>query len=271
MRRPLALCLAVLAAMAVTAASPTSAGALETRSPSLLMKLLDDRIDESSGLETAADFPGVVYTHNDSGDSARFFAVGKDGVTKAVYTLPGAAARDWEDMSEGRNKSLWFGDIGDNHRQRDYVSVYRVDQPARLANAKLSSTRYDFKYADGASHNAEALLVNPETGTLYIATKQKSGAGLYRAPASLSTSGYNKLTRVTGVPPVVTGGNFSPNGERLVLRTYSDAYVYRSIGGTPNIVDLPVHGESVTFTRDNVDLLVGREGSDSPVWRVPIN
>jgi hypothetical protein len=78
------------------------------------------------------------------------------------------------------------------------------------------------------------------------------------------------LTRVAGAPPIVTGGDFAPNGERLVLRTYTNAYVYRAIGTAPRIVALPVYGESVTFTRNSNNLLVGREGTNSPVWRVPL-
>ena len=47
---------------------------------------------ESSGLETARNFASILYTHNDSGGIARFFAVGADGLTKAVYTLQGDGA-----------------------------------------------------------------------------------------------------------------------------------------------------------------------------------
>ena len=72
----------------------------------------DPRITESSGLASAST-PGVVYTHNDSGDAARFFAVGPDGRTRTVYTVPGVQVRDWEDMARGPDErgrsSLWLG------------------------------------------------------------------------------------------------------------------------------------------------------------------
>ena len=261
------LAAAGLAATALTGATPVAAQ--KTTEPFRLQHLLDSRIDESSGLETAANFRETLYTHNDSGDSARFFAVGRGGLTKALYTLRGADFRDWEDMAAGPNKTLWFADIGDNGRRRSAVSVYRVPEPTRLVSVNVPWTRYDFRYEDGESYNAEALLVHPTTGVLYIATKQKSGAAVYRAPLRLKTSGYNTLTRVSGAPPMVTGGNFSPNSKRLVLRTTELAYVYSHIGGAASVIDLPIGGESVTFSRNGADLLVGREGSSSPVWRVP--
>jgi hypothetical protein len=264
------LSLALLTAAAITTALPGSSNAAELPPPTFLFQLEDPRIDESSGMAVSEVFSGVMYTHNDSGDTARFFAVGRHGRTKASYTLPTADARDWEDMSAGPRHSLWFGDIGDNGVQRSYISVYRASEPSQLGGGTLASRRYDLRYADGRPHNAEALLVHPTTGQVFIATKQHNGAALYRAPLSLNTSGYNVLTRVASAPPIVTGGDFAPNGERLVLRTYADAYVYRAIGATPRVIDLPVHGESITFTRDGVSLLVGREGADAPVWKVPL-
>ncbi len=44
-------------------------------------------IDESSGLSASRAHRGVLYTHNDSGDSARVFAVREDG-TLVGMTLP---------------------------------------------------------------------------------------------------------------------------------------------------------------------------------------
>ena len=55
----------------------------------------DPRITESSGL-AASSRSGIVFTHNDSGDSARFFAVDDAGRTRTTYALPDVQARDWE-------------------------------------------------------------------------------------------------------------------------------------------------------------------------------
>jgi hypothetical protein len=268
-RRSVGLLLVSATVLAATGVAGTSV-AQTAPSPTIDRYLSDYRIVESSGLETARNFASILYTHNDSGDTARFFAVGADGLTKAVYTLQGAGARDWEDMSAGPGALLWFGDIGDNNRLRTFVSVFRVPEPTKLVSANLPWTRFDFRYADGLAHNAEALLVNPVTGRLYIATKQSTGAAIYRAPRPLQASGYNMLTRVAAAPPIVTGGDFSQDAQQLVLRTSAVAHVSNDIGGPATAVNLPIGGESVAFTRDNAALLVGKEGANSPVWRVPL-
>jgi len=131
--------------------------------------------------------------------------------------------------------------------------------------------RYRLRYADG-SHNAEALLVDPRSNRLYVATKEESGGGLYRAPSPLRTDQLNILHRVASVPPVITDGAFAPNGRLFVLRDYQGAYVYRAPGRRIGSFELPLQfqGESITVTGDGRSVLAGSEGPESEVWRVPL-
>jgi hypothetical protein len=238
-------------------------------------RLADPRIIESSGLALSRRHPGVVWTHNDSGDQARLFAVGSDGRTRAALTLAGVEARDWEAVAAGHDDrgrpALFAGDIGDNNGVWPEVAVYRVSEPATLRDATVPSVRYRLRYADGP-HNAEALLIDPRSNRLYVATKAESGAGLYRAPARLDPDGINVLERVARVPPVVTDGAFLPSGRGFVLRDYQQAHVYAGPGRRVGSFDLPLQfqGESLAVTADGRSLLVGSEGPDSEVWRVPL-
>jgi hypothetical protein len=49
----------------------------------------DRRLDELSGIAVSPDQPGVLFVHNDSGDSSRFFAIGPDGALKAIFHFEG--------------------------------------------------------------------------------------------------------------------------------------------------------------------------------------
>ena len=238
-------------------------------------RLADPRIVESSGLAVSRRHPGVLWTHNDSGDQARLFAVGSDGRTRAVLTLAGVEARDWEAVAAGRDDrgrpALYAGDIGDNNGVWPEVAVYRVTEPAALRDATVTSVRYRLRYADGP-HNAEALLVDPRSNRLYVATKAPSGGGLYRAPTHLDPAGVNVLHRIARVPPVVTDGAFLPSGRGFVLRDYQQAHLYARPGRRVGSFDLPVQyqGESLAVTADGRAVLAGSEGPDSEVWRVPL-
>ena len=89
---------------------------------------------ELSGLVLSRTQPGVLWAHNDSGDSPRLLAVARDGRLLAEVAVTGAESFDWEDIAATRG-ALLVGDIGDNVGQRDAVSVYRVAEPRVGAGA----------------------------------------------------------------------------------------------------------------------------------------
>ncbi|HET9292139.1 MAG TPA: hypothetical protein VFQ49_13775 [Actinomycetes bacterium] len=264
---------AALAAALLCLALPASAQ--EVAGAEVALRLQDPRIQESSGMALGRRHPEVLWTHNDSGHRAELYAVGADGRSLATLTLAGVAARDWEGMAAGRDErgrpALFVGDIGDNNGVWPEVVVYRVGEPARLGDATVPAVRYRLRYADGP-HDAEALLVDPRSNRLYVASKDAAGGSLYRAPARLRSDQVNVLRRVARVPPVVTDGAFLPDGRGFVLRDYQGAYLYRAPGRRAGAFELPLQfqGESITATADGASVLAGSEGPASEVWRVPL-
>jgi hypothetical protein len=263
-----------LVAAAACALWPAPAPAQQAEAE-VALRIDDQRVVESSGLAVSRRHDGVLWTHNDSGDAARVFAVGRDGRVLATLSFAGVAARDWEAMAVGRDDrgrpALFVGDIGDNQGVWPSVAVYRAAEPARLRDARVPVQRYRLRYPDGP-RDAEALLVDPRSNRLYVASKDEAGGGLYRAPAGLRTDRVNLLRRVGRVPPLVTDGAFSPDGRLLVLRDYQAAHLYEASGRRLATIALPLQpqGESVAFSADGRSLLVGSEGYGSEVWRVPL-
>ena len=234
-------------------------------------RLGDSRIIESSGLARSSYARDTLFTHNDSGDTARVFAIDPSGRTQAVLTLGGVRSRDNEDIAAGPNHKLWLADIGDNRRVRDDIKVYRFTEPSALSSQTVPVTTYRLAYPD-RPRDAEGLLVHPVSGRLYIVSKSLTGAGIYAAPSTLSTTKVNRLTRVASAPSLIKAASFSPDGSRFVLSGRYSVYVYRSIGGTPLRVPKPPlqQGESVAVSRGGGSVFVGSEGSNSPVYKVPM-
>ena len=243
----------------------------------MLLELADERITESSGIVTSSD-GRLLFTHNDSGDSARFFAVDRSGRTRATYVLRGVQARDWEDISRGPGRTLWLGDIGDNRAIRDRgLLVHRVAEPSGASSATLPSTPYRLRYEDGP-RDAEALIVTPRTGLVLVVEKTLgSSAGVYAADLPLRAGGaVNVLRRVAQVSvPSVTGGDISADGTRLVLRNYSAAYewevpdgdVVGALAKEPTRVQLPgsQQGEGIAYGAGAQSLITSTEGVRAPV------
>lgn len=233
----------------------------------------DPGITESSGLAASRQHPGVYWTHNDSDDGAYLYAVdSKTGETVATLTLAGVGTpRDMEAISIGPDNHLYVGDIGDNEGVTwPYVWIYELPEPKELKDRTIRATQYVVKYEDGA-RDAEALMVHPKTGRVYIADKNEIGGSLYEGPAELSASGTNVFKRVASVPDLeVTDGAFSPDGKQLALRAYFGGILYDWNDGKIKKVErlevpLQRQGESLTFTTDGSKIMYGSEGQDSSV------
>jgi hypothetical protein len=225
------------AARTATAAAPSA------REPALCAGHLRVRVTghvtspaarELSGLVASRSRPGVLWTHNDSGDSARLLAVTTSGRTVARVSLSGAENVDWEDIAAGSGGALLVGDIGDNLGERASVVVYRVPEPPVSAPARSSSVavaaRYELRYPDGA-RNAETLLFDRATGAIVIVTKSFGGdARVYvaRRPSSQRVTTLRRSGRLAlGAGEAITAGDVSGDGSTIALRTYDRAYVWR--------------------------------------------
>ena len=187
---------------------------------------------------------------------------------------------------------LYIGDIGDNAGARTSVVAYRVPEPAVTdvpeggagggthRTAPVETLR--FSYPDGA-HDAEALLVHPTSGDLYIVTKEATPK-VYKAAAPLATGSVTRLTLVASLPPAVlpfdriTGGDIAPDGRRVVLSTYVDGEELELPAGdtrfddiwaqAPRPLDLGVRdqGESAAYNFDGKAVLATSEGKGAPLY-----
>lgn len=233
----------------------------------------DPRITESSGLAASRQHPGIYWTHNDSDDGAYLYAVDSaTGETVATLTMTGVGApRDVEAISVGPDNRLYVGDIGDNLGCTwPHVWIYELPEPEQLRDQTIKATQYVVKYSDGA-RDAESLVVHPKTGRVYIVDKKEGGGHLYEGPAELNASGTNVFKPVAAVDNLeATDAALSPDGRKLVVRSYFGAFAYDWNGGDikkTGRLSVPFlgQGESVTYTADGSRLMYGAEGSDSSV------
>jgi hypothetical protein len=248
-----------------------------------LFAFQDTRIQESSGIVASSVRDGVFFTHNDSGDLARFFAVDDRGCTLASYEVDGIddeafkATHDVEDIARGPydgSSSVWLADIGDNYHQRPQIAVMRIDEPNSNASAvrasdgcpspdtvAVTATTYVLQYPDTA-HDAETLLADPETGQLFIVTKAPILESMvYAAPVPLDPNGVNTLELVGAIafPPSTTYDR-DPATEVARLATGSEQIAFDTIGR------LWAVGGDIAPARDRV---VVRTQTDAFEWIVP--
>ncbi len=189
-----------------------------------------EAINEASGLVASRLSPTVLWTHNDSGDQARIFAINPAGETLGVFYFAGIEARDWEDIAAGPGPEpgttyLYVGDIGDNKARYEEIFIHRVAEPVpgtrdNPVQDSLSVATLTLRYPDGA-RDAEALLVDPLSRSLVIISKREERVRIYSTALDFKQGEVRKL-EFRGTLPLsqITAGDISTAGDRVLLKNY---------------------------------------------------
>ena len=242
--------------------------------------LLPPAVHESSGVAASVRYPGVYWTHNDSGGEPVLYAVDRRGTLLGAVRVEGARNRDWEDLALGpcgEGHCLYIGDVGDNREVREDPAVYRVPEPDPSDARTLPADRFPVRLPDGP-RDIETLYVLPGE-RLFLATKGRNHpVELYRAPAPLPEPGepvhLESVQELTGrspaLPRLVTGGAATADSTVVALRTYETLRFYRPDeegrleplpGGLVNLRHLrEPQGEAVGFLPEGGVVLTSEAG-----------
>jgi hypothetical protein len=228
--------------------------------PEKLFNVEFNPIKEMSGIVKSKRFEDVFWVHNDSGDSARLFAI--DGRGKVIY--PGylnvhgevveegksewaghkiflAANLDWEDIAVDE-EMIYISEMGNNGNARRDLGVYVVPElnPREVGGTRILKylpIRYPEQQEFPAKkwhYDSEAIFVFQ--GKLYFITKHRpagqisrfeKGAVLYRLDTKY-TDDFNILKRVdvNSEMTAITGADMSPDGNYLAVVGYQQLWVF---------------------------------------------
>ncbi len=213
-------------------------------------RLASPVLAEVSGIVPSRVHPDVFWVHNDSGHPELLFAIDRAGTLLGRYRLGSARCVDWEDIAVGQEHPdgpsvLFIADTGTNLAPRTRTAVYIVPEPklpsgddAReevLRNVRAVSVRFP----DGRARDVEALMFDRRDAALYFVTKTTTGTSeVYRAAVPLVQD--NVLQKVASIRTQkndrrgserVTAGDISEDGSRIVLRTYTQAFLWHRHAG----------------------------------------
>lgn len=236
--------------------------------------LKNPEINECSGLAVSSRSDRLMWVHNDSGDASRLFLLDDKGKTLATYDYQKDVI-DCEDIAlqygaNGKSK-LFIGDIGDNQSKRNYVSIYKFDEPnvnwiSKSVIKIKGSEELKFKYPDGP-RDAECLLVDTRDQKIYIVSKREDSVGVYSAPLNSKPGKIITLKKELSLffdaprgSKWVVAGDIARNGKEVIIKTYVNIYYWdRHDNETvPQCLSRPyiglpykpeVQGEAVGLTR----------------------
>jgi hypothetical protein len=199
--------------------------------------LKNKNISEMSGMVKSRRFPDTYWLHNDSGDSARLFAVhlnGGDISTSSGIRIDGAENQDWEDIAiDGR--TIYISDLGNNNSRRRNLAIYSVTEPdPSLVSSMKVLAKYPVAYPDqnefppSGKKQFDCEAIFRLRGKLFLITKHRFNAILPDVSAKLyrmdtmSTAQVNRPVKVDTAENLdgwVTGADVSPNGKTLAVLT----------------------------------------------------
>ena len=216
------------------------------------------------------------------------------GVLQGKIRLDGASSGDWEDIAAAEidgKAYLILADTGDNDAKRSKVYLHILPEPAagELSPSGTVTVRpaasLRVTYPDGP-RDCEAVAVDEREGAIYLLSKRDDTPRLYRVDiprplksgdvtptfigevGNLPQKGVKRSDgRVLSWP---TAMDFSPDGKRAAVLTYTSPVLFERQGGepwqetlarTPTV--LPAHNlpqaESLGFSSDGRSLYVASE------------
>ena len=243
--------------------------------PAMIGRLSELR--EASGLTVSTRHPGILWSHNDSGQPV-LHALGTDGAARARVRVNGATVDDWEAVAStrcARGSCLYIGDVGDNGENRKQITIYRVPEPALGDPTTAPAEAFHATYPD-RPQDAEGIVVTPKEEIFVVTKGREAPVAIYRVPTPLRAGAIGTMQRVTTLwsgadkSQRVTDAALSADGRYVALRTHDAVlfYLLRDINsGRPGEaikVDLRLlkepQGEGIALGNDGTVYLAGESG-----------
>jgi len=272
---------------------------VNARSQSSKVAVLPPVMDEISGIAIGSGKEILAFMHNDSGDTSRVFAMGKNGKLLSTLYFRGVSGSkgvaDCEDIASGKSpgkkgRFIYLGDIGDNKARRAFITVYRIPEPKRVKSPvmEVAAGAVFLRYPDGA-RDAETLMVDGTDELLYIISKREDTVSIYTAPLTWNNGDTITLDKrgtrwFPGEKPAkwICSGDISADGKKVVLKNYLKIYYWDRKKNEPvwqtlqrPAIELPYtpeqQGEAVCFDSKGKGYYTVSEGKEQPVWYYQLN
>ena len=229
------------------------------------LHLSDKRIEQSSGLAMSRKNSGIAYTIND--DPGPVFAIDTQ-TGRVVGTTDVGGTDDTEALSADNRGRLWLANLGNNHGNKAGLSVVSFDEPGTASGDAANVHRYRVAYP-GDAPNVEALIVGDD-GEISLFTKESGTGRRYTLPATLSENSVNVAESASGeFPAMVSDATLSR--DKAYIRHSGGVAVYDATSWTSTgSIEVPKVDKGETITVDGDTVLVGSEGKNSPLIRVPL-
>lgn len=185
---------------------------------------LPSQLTEVSGLFVADK--DTLWWHNDGGHPAELLATNTRGQLCRILPLPQLQNKDWEDIADAPDGTLYIGDFGNNYNNRKDLKIYTYHPETQQIDSISFSfpDQGDFPPVPTAwNFDTEAMIFFQDSLHLFSKNTLKDGnyyTKHYVIPARPGTYQATLRDSIYLKNRIVTGAAISPDGKIMALLSY---------------------------------------------------
>lgn len=228
----------LLVAVCILVLFGVSSSMAQTIQPEIIVHL-PASLYESSGIEVS-DI-NSIWTHNDSGDSAKIYNIDTLGNILRVVVFDVDSAIDCEESTRDAAGNYYLGDFGNNANNRTNLRIYKIPNPETSSADTIVPQLITFQYEDQLLFPPDSTHMNFDCEAMFHFQDS-----LYLFSKNRGTSMFCKMYRLPDEPgdfvaelvdsfntgTWITSADISPSGNCMVLLSETRLWLFSNISGT---------------------------------------
>ncbi|MFD2726986.1 hypothetical protein [Hyunsoonleella rubra] len=176
---------------------------------------LPSSLKECSAIETVAR-SRLLWTIEDSGNKNNIYGIDLKGKIMKDIDIKGSSNIDWEDLTSDKKGNIYIGDFGNNSRNRDDFTIYKVSD---LSSDKTKGERISFTLPKSVKpKDFEAFFLWNDF--FYLFSKDNKSSILFKVPNRVGKHTAIKISKLKEKYLKITSADISDDGKTVILLTH---------------------------------------------------
>ncbi len=177
---------------------------------------LPSTLKEVSATETIPN-SDLIWVIEDAGNKNNIYGLNTQGKIIKDIDVSNASNIDWEDLTSDNLGNLYIGDFGNNSKNRDDFTIYKIANPD-TDKASVIAEKINFLLPkDMKSEDFEAFFLFK--GYFYVFSKENKTSKLIKVPNQIGKHTAELVTdfNLAGKHHKITSADVSDDGKTIVL------------------------------------------------------
>ncbi|HLV38642.1 MAG TPA: hypothetical protein VKY47_04280 [Xanthomarina sp.] len=159
----------------------------------------------------------LIWTIEDSRNGNILYGVNENGKLIKEIEISNAQNIDWEDLTSDSLGNIYIGDFGNNKKERDHFTIYKVPSPEHVGNKTVADVITFQLPPNTKPLDFEAFFIYKSH--FYIINKKNKETMFFKVPTALGnhTAEYVCSFNLENNPQKISSADISKDGKTIVL------------------------------------------------------